>query len=146
MKVFGLIITLRRRVAPLSSPPQCCQILRNCAKMAHLAPPLAHFDKNHLAALLLRLLPRFPIRRGDNFLEKRCTLQVCTEALLHIFTYGVLSLSRFYEACFSVLRATLNVQLAADRRRLDKFSLFPFLLSYTPPSSPRPSQGRKTVQ
>ena len=23
---------------------QCCQILRNCAKMAHLAPPLAHFE------------------------------------------------------------------------------------------------------
>ena len=112
MKVFGLIIALRRRVAP---PP----------------PPFAAVSY---------------IRRGDNFLEERCTLQVCTEALLHIFTYGVLSLSRFYEACFSVLRATLNVQLAADRRRLDKFSLFPFPLSYTPPSSPRPSQGRKTVQ
>ncbi len=23
---------------------QCCQILRNCAKMAHLAPPLVHFE------------------------------------------------------------------------------------------------------
>ncbi len=27
-----------------SSSSQCCQILRNCAKMAHLAPPLAHFE------------------------------------------------------------------------------------------------------
>ncbi len=25
---------------------QCCQILRNCAKMAHLDPPLAHCAKS----------------------------------------------------------------------------------------------------